>query len=216
MKLGGLALFALASASVIACTFIVNGEVKDLSGTCQIGALNDNACGQCVAQHCQANVDSVCTNDTIIGDLKSCVQNPSPGSAGGGTWGCEQFIGDAALSTPSNNAAGDSLRHCVANNCVANDACKTCTIVDAGTSACGKCINTSCGAMLKQLGDNYCCSGSVNAAIGECVAQSQPHCVTFLSEWEGGAPTDASTSGCTEAQFAYCVVTNCQQDCPVH
>jgi hypothetical protein len=216
---GGLLLFALASASVIACTFIVDGEFKDFGSTCQISGLNDNVCGQCMAKSCQAKIDALCTNASTVSNIQSCAQNPNPGNE----WNCSNLIGDAALSSSGVSAQQNDLNHCISDNCT--DACTTCTSVDYGTGACGSCIKASCGARLN--GNDGCCENTgVTGGIAKAVAAVNPGCGDFMdivgpvwAEQDASADSgqhDAGFETCKQSSaqdFANCVVTSCAAQC---
>jgi len=131
----GLLLFGLASASVIACTFIVDGEFKDFGATCQLSGLTQTDCGRCLSSKCQSKIDAVCTSTSLTGNVAECAQNPAPGR----NWNCSNLMGDAALHLQTPGPGQDALNQCSAQ-CMTE--CTKCTTIDAGTGACGQCIMT--------------------------------------------------------------------------
>lgn len=212
--LSGLALFAIASASVLACTFIVDGQFKDFSGTCQISGIGNNVCGQCVARKCQTKIDGLCTSSRVTSDITSCVQNPAPGR----NWNCSGLVSPAALDA-SVTAAETDLNHCVA---ACTNECLTCTTIDAGSGVCGSCITQHCAPLLN--GNDGCCDNStVSEGIAKCTAPVNPSCSEFrkivgsvLDSGTDARPTPVFRTCKDDGadEFAQCVLTNCDTQCP--
>ncbi len=211
--LRGAVLFVIASASVLACTFIVDGQFKDFSATCQISGIGNNVCGQCVARKCQTKINNLCTSSRVTSNVTSCVQNPAPGR----DWNCAGLIGPSALDASSITPAEDDLNHCVS---ACTNECLTCTSIDAGTGPCGSCIMQHCAPLLN--GNDGCCDDStVSQGIAKCVATVNPSCSEFrkivggvLDSGAEGGPVFESCKRSSAEEFAQCVVTNCDNECP--
>jgi hypothetical protein len=208
----GLGLFAIAAVSVVACTFIVDGEFKDFSGTCQISGIGDNVCGRCIAQNCQSNINGLCTNDSVTSSVTTCVQNPAPGR----NWNCASLMSPSTLDA-SVSADINDLNHCTAG-CL--DKCLTCTTIDAGTGACGTCIMRNCGPLLNGL-DGCCDNTTVSEGIAKAVGTTNPSCSPFRviyneaadSGVDGATPVFTSCKSSGAQEFAKCVVEGCPSQC---
>jgi hypothetical protein len=217
---GGLVFLALAAGSVVACTLIVDGETKDLTGTCTPTGANDNACGKCALQHCQTAINASCAaND--IGNLERCVQDPSP-TQSSGEWGCTGLLDDASVHQSGISQQQADLRSCVAGHCMTE--CTVCTDVKPGPGACGACIidpTNGCGGLLNKL--NGCCGvGSIQQDITACTASVNPDCSSFRDTYasaldsgvDGAAPVFRSCSDFSSDEFAKCFVEKCGGSCP--
>jgi hypothetical protein len=212
--LAALALVALGSGA--ACSLLVANEFSGYSlatdsGICSLSNPNGTACGTCVSQYCQIALNNHCTEGIVSSGLTQCVADPSPQ----GTGSCNQFVGDAAFGFEDNDF---DLRTCVSIHCSDPGTCTACTEVDAGSTMCGTCIMSQCGAILSGL--NGCCGDpDIQNWVSDCTYSMPGHpttCTTIEGNLantypnDGGLPSSvpADAGGC-DNDFANCVYNNC-------
>jgi hypothetical protein len=201
----GGAFAAVAIGMVTACSFLVDGEWKDLSDTCQLPHAGDNACGTCITTSCQAQINANCLDNgnSLATSLSGCMQNPGFALD---TTSCSDFLDDASVNQTGQSPSQFALRSCVAAKC--EEKCTDCYDIDAGSETCGLCIMQSCGAMLN--GRSGCCGNSeVRSGIAECTDPVTPQCPTFFRDGKDAGYTDADPFCEGDQNFAVCVFQSC-------
>lgn len=215
------ALAIVLACALLACTLIVDNQFKDFGSSCKLPGANDNACGTCVTKNCQAQVDTNCSNpqESIIGSLATCIEDPSPGSSPGESR-CSSFLDDASVTANGQAPSQFQLRLCVASLC--GDDCRKCIDVDAGTSACGQCIMANCGKRLDGV-EGCCNNGTVLGWIQQCTDVNPELAVcgdiddladAGTQEDGGFVERDSGFAECNTHNFAVCVYDHCIQQGP--